>query len=67
MPTSSDVPLSNTSTDAAPAQGRQTPVTEYSVPMVSPGSIDSVASTETIRPTNTAPGTLSNFVGYLGC
>jgi hypothetical protein len=57
MTSSSDVPVPSTSTGAVPAQGRETPVTEYSVPMVSPGSIDSVASTETIRPTNTAPGT----------
>jgi uncharacterized membrane protein YccF (DUF307 family) len=34
-----------------------TPITQYQIPMVSPGSIDSIASTETIRPTNAAPGT----------
>ena len=53
----SDVPASSGAAQQQLLPGRETPVTEYNVPMVSPGSIDSVASTETIRPTTTAPGT----------
>jgi hypothetical protein len=53
----SDGPASSVAAQQLLLPGRETPVTEYNVPMVSPGSIDSVASTETIRPTTTAPGT----------
>lgn len=66
MSSSSDVPAPQSTahtTGAAPQ--RQTPVTEYNVPMVSPGSIDSVASMETIRPAITAPGTTRSWFTIL--
>src|SRR5271154_1529564 len=37
--------------------GRETPSTQYQIPMVSPGSVESTASVETVRPTNAPPGT----------
>ena len=60
MTSSSDVPASSSGhvSPASQPLGIETPVTEHNVPMVSPGSIDSVASTETIRPTNPVPGIL---------
>ena len=34
-------------------QGRVTPLTQYHIPMVSPSSVESAASIETVRLTNT--------------
>ena len=38
-------------------QGRVTPLTQYHIPMVSPSSVESAASIETVRPTNTTIAT----------
>jgi hypothetical protein len=46
--------LAGSETDESPSeQGRVTPLTQYQIPMVSPSSVESAASIETVRPTNT--------------
>lgn len=52
--------LEEPTTDETPSEdGRETPLTQYQLPMVSPSSVESIASVETVRPTNTAAGRLS--------
>ena len=40
-------------------QGNQTPATHHQFPMVSPSSVESTASIETVRPVNAAQGRFS--------
>jgi hypothetical protein len=41
-------------------QGGETPATRYQVPMVSPSSVESAASIETVRPTTNTPAGKTN-------